>query len=167
MRLVDPSREWHAAFLDMAREYEAESAGHHRYASALRDFDGYLRRVEAGRRGEGLPAGWVPATELWLEHDGRIVGCVRLRLGLTPALENEGGHVGYDVRPSMRRRGYGTVLLRLALTEARALGVERVRITCDDDNVGSIRVIERNGGVLAGRGVSRETGKTVRQYWVE
>jgi predicted acetyltransferase len=149
----------------MARE--CESAGEHRYGLALRDFDAYLRWVEAGRRGHGLPEGWVPGTELWLEHDGKIVGSARLRLRLTPDLENEGGHVGYDVRPSMRRLGYGTALLRLALTEARALGLKRIRITCDDDNLGSIKVIERNGGALAGRGVSKRTGKTVRQYWIE
>jgi predicted acetyltransferase len=67
----------------------------------------------------------------------------------------------------MRRRGYGTALLRLALIEARARGIRRVRVTCDDDNLGSIKVIERNGGALDGRGVSKETGRTVRQYWIE
>jgi predicted acetyltransferase len=165
MRLVKPSGEWQSAFVDMAREYE--SAGDHRYSLAIRDFDAYLRKVDTGRQREGLPQGRVPGTEFWLEHNGKIIGCVRLRLGLTPDLENEGGHVGYDVRPSMRRRGYGTVLLRYALIEARALGIERVRITCDDDNLGSIKVIERNNGMLAGRGVSKQTGKTIRQYWIE
>ena len=165
MRLVMPSAQWESAFLEMTRE--CESAGEHRYALALRDFDAYLRKVESGRRGEGLPAGWVPSAEFWLEQDGKIVGCVRLRLGLTPDLEDDGGHVGYDVRPSMRRRGYGTALLRLVLIEARALGIGRARVTCDDDNLGSIKVIERNGGALAGRGVSKDTGKTVRQYWIE
>jgi len=165
MRLVTPSTQWQSAFLEMARECKA--AGDHRYALAVADFNAYLRRVETGRRGEGLPEGWVPGAEFWLEHDGTIVGCVRLRLGLTPDLEDEGGHVGYDVRPSARRRGYGTTLLRLVLIEARALGIERVRVTCDADNLGSIRVIERNRGVFAGSGVSKETGKTVRRYWIE
>src|SRR5204862_3123108 len=121
---------------------------------------------EMGRRGDCLPDGYVPSVEFWLEHDGLIAGCVRLRLGLTPDLENEGGHVGYDVRPSARRRGYGTALLRLAVIEAQALGVERTRVTCDEDNVGSIKVIERNGAVLTGSGVSPKTGKTVRRYWI-
>lgn len=165
MRLVMPSAQWQSAFLEMARE--CESAGDQRYVLALGDFDAYLRKIETGRRGEGLPDGWVPGAEFWLEDDGTIVGCVRLRFGLTPDLEHEGGHVGYDVRPSMRRRGYGTALLRLALIEARARGIRRVRVTCDDDNLGSIKVIERNGGALEGRGVSKETGKTVRQYWIE
>jgi predicted acetyltransferase len=61
---------------------------------------------------------------------------------------------------------YGTTLLRLAVAQARELGIERVRVTCDDDNIGSVKVIERNGGVLAGRGISEQTGKTVRQYWI-
>jgi predicted acetyltransferase len=165
MRLVDPSAQWQAAFLDLARE--CETAGDPRYSLAIRDFDAYLRRVEAGRHSEGLPDGWVAGSEFWLEHDEQIIGCARVRLGLTPELENEGGHIGYDVRPSMRQNGHGTVLLRLALIEARTLGIVRVRITCDDDNLGSIKVIERNGGVLAGCGVSKDTGKTIRQYWVE
>jgi predicted acetyltransferase len=165
MRLVAPSTAWGAAFLEMARE--CEEAGDHRYALALRDFDAYLRKVDAGRRAEQLPEGWVAGTEFWLEDEGRIIACARLRFSLTPDLENEGGHVGYDVRPSMRRRGFGTALLRLLLVEARALGIARVRVTCDDDNIGSIKVIERNGGALAGHGVSKETGKDIRQYWFE
>jgi predicted acetyltransferase/predicted nucleotidyltransferase len=149
----------------MARD--CVDTGDQRYVPALRDFDAYLLKVEDERRSEGLPQGSVPRNEYWLEHDGGVIACSRLRLRLTPELENEGGHIGYDVRPSMRRRGYGTALLGLTLVEARALGLERVLITCDDDNVGSINVIERNGGVLTGRGVSAETGKSVRQYWID
>jgi predicted acetyltransferase len=67
----------------------------------------------------------------------------------------------------MRRLGHGTALLRLVLIEARAQGIERVRVTCDDDNIGSIKVIERNGGVLSGHGTSTKTGKPIRQYWIE
>jgi predicted acetyltransferase len=148
----------------MASEYAG--AGDDRYALPLRDFDAYLRRIEMNRHGEDLPEGWVPSAEFWLEDHGRIVACARLRFSLTPDLEHEGGHIGYDVRPSMRRRGYGTVLLRLALAEARAIGIERVRITCDADNVGSITVIERNGGTLAGSAVSKRTGRVVWQYWI-
>jgi predicted acetyltransferase len=165
MRLVIPAVQWRDAFLEMARECEA--AGDERYALALRDFEAYLDSVEERRRSENLPEGRVPSTEFWLEDDGQIVGCARLRFRLTPELENEGGHIGYDVRPSKRRLGYGTALLRLALVEARAIGIARVRVTCDEDNVGSITVVERNGAALAGRGVSTETGRTIRHYWIE
>lgn len=165
MRLVTPSTPWRDAFLEMAAEYEA--AGEHRYASALRDFDAYLRKIEDDRRGENLSEGWVPGTEYWLEHDGKLIGRGKLRHMLNPRLEIEGGHIGYDVRPSMRRRGYATELLRLMLQRARAKGIERALVTCDDDNIGSIKVIERNGGMQAGTAVSPETGKLVRQYWIE
>jgi len=165
VRLVQPSAQWQSAFLEMVRDFE--SAGDTRYSLALRDFDAYLRKIETGRRSRDLPDGWVAGTEFWMERDGQIVACARLRFTMTPDLEHEGGHIGYDVRPSMRRHGYGTALLRLALAEARRLGIQRVRITCDDDNAGSIKVIERNGGTLDGFGTSKRTGKKVRQYWIE
>jgi predicted acetyltransferase len=149
----------------MARECDA--AGEHRYALALADFDAYLRKVESGRGTEGHPEGWIPGTEFWLEDHETIIACARLRFWLTPAQEYEGGHIGYDVRPSRRQRGYGTALLGLALVEARGRGISRVRVTCDADNIGSIKVIERNGGSYAGSVVSVETQKLVRQYWIE
>jgi predicted acetyltransferase len=67
----------------------------------------------------------------------------------------------------MRRLGYGTQLLRLALPVLREHGIRRVRITCDEDNIGSAKIIEKNGGVLSGKQISSQSGKTVRQYWIE
>lgn len=165
MRLVEPSPVWKNAFLDMARE--CADAGDPRYALALEDFNSYLRRVESGRKPEGNPEGWIARTEFWSEENRTIVACVRLRLWLTPDQEYEGGHIGYDVRPSMRCRGYGTSLLALALEEARSRGIDRVRITCDADNMGSIKIIERNGGAYVGSVISVESQKLVRQYWIE
>ena len=164
MRLVAPSEEWRSAFLEMAAECKA--CGDTRYDLALSDFPAYLRRIENGRTEIERP-GQVPRTEYWLEDAGKIVACVRLRFRLTAELEREGGHVGYDVRPSARRLGYGTRLLQLALPVLREHGIRRVRITCDDDNMGSTKIIERNGGTLAGKDISDETGKVVRQYWIE
>ena len=89
-----------------------------------------------------------------------------MRARLTPALTDEGGHVGYDVRPSLRRRGYGTRLLQLGLAEAQARGIRPVLITCDADNLGSIAVIERNGGVLSDEALSPRSGKLMRRFWV-
>lgn len=166
MKLVHPSFAWRSAFQNMARE--CESVGEHRYALALRDFHAYLWRVEEDRRiivrlGEERS----PQLEFWLEDRQTIIGCARLRLTLTPELEQEGGHIGYDVRHSMRRQGYGTALLGLMLVEARSHGLQRARITCDVDNEGSSKVIERNGGKLSGMALSPESGNTVKQYWIE
>jgi predicted acetyltransferase len=156
---------WQAAFVDMARDWEA--AGEERHALALSNFAAYLEKVERRCRGDGAEPGRVPGREFWLENDGQIVACVRLRLQLTEDLLAEGGHIGYDVRPSMRRCGYGTALLRLALVEARNHGITRVRITCDADNIASQKVIERNGGVFSDAGISDESGKLVRRFWIE
>jgi predicted acetyltransferase len=162
MQLVEASLGWKDAFLDYARESDRP-----RYAAALGDVAEYVRRIQHQTRAEGLPAGRVPGIELWLEDDGRIVAVAHLRFWLNADLEHEGGHIGYDVRPSLRRRGYGTRLLALALIEARRRGISRALLTTDDDNVGSIRIIERNGGRLAGCVTSRITGKPIRQYWIE
>lgn len=165
MRLLTPALEWKDAFQAMVRDYEA--AGEGRYSLALRDFPTFLRRIERDRQARGLPWGRVPALQFWLEDDGVLVARSSLRLRLSAALEREGGHIGYDVRPTARRRGIGTELLRLTLIEARARGIARVRITCDADNVGSRKIIERNGGEFAGEGVSDHSGKLVRRYWIE
>lgn len=164
VKLVEPSEKWESAFLEMAAEWSV--SGETRYTAALNDFPAYLRKIEDGRS-EIQPADRVPRTEYWLEDGGKIVACVRLRFRLTAELEQEGGHIGYDVRPTMRRLGYGTHLLRLALPVLRQHGIRRVRITCDEDNIASAKIIERNGGVLCGTGISHESGKTVRQYWIE
>jgi predicted acetyltransferase len=148
----------------MAQEWR--DAGEDRYGLALADFDGYLMRT---RRREELeqPQGRVPSSEFWLVSGSRVVGCVRLRHRLTPELEVEGGHIGYDVRPSARGHGFGTAALRLALNTARDRGLERVRVTTDADNVASVKVIERNGGILEGQSTSVRSGKPIRQYAIE
>ena len=94
------------------------------------------------------PEGFVPDTELWLVDGDEFLGRIGIRHRLTPGLLELGGHIGYDVRPSARRRGHATRMLRQALGVARGLGIERALITCAVDNVGSRRVIELNGGVL-------------------
>lgn len=109
----------------------------------------YLQVLWAHERGEHLPPDHVPSTFLFAFVGARIVGRVSIRHRLNAELERVGGHIGYTVVPEFRRQGYGTEILRQALAIARdRLGIARVLVTCDDDNLGSIRVIERNGGVL-------------------
>ncbi|MDP1918421.1 MAG: GNAT family N-acetyltransferase [Myxococcales bacterium] len=90
----------------------------------------------------------IPATHLWAIADDEFVGRLSIRHALNDALRIEGGHIGYDTVPSFRGRGVATEMLRQALPIARTLGLTSVLLTCDDTNARSIRVIERNGGVL-------------------
>jgi len=152
------------AFVDMAAEFAEH--GNSRYVGDAQDFSAFLARVRDQREERGLLPGVVPMSLFWLVRDHEILGSSRLRHTLTPELEQLGGNIGYDIRPSERRRGLGTILLRLTLERAQAMGLARVRITCDADNMGSIRVIEKNGGVLDAELLSPERGKSIRQYWI-
>lgn len=108
----------------------------------------------------------MPTTFLVADVAGRIVGRVSIRHELNERLLVEGGHIGYAVLQEYRRRGYASEILRQSLVVARTLGVERVLITCDDDNVGSSAVIERCGGVLDSMSTA-DDGHAVRRYWID
>lgn len=158
------------ALVDYAADFTA--AGEDRYAHITpemgwEEFAALLHKQEADAQVDGLPSGRVPQTVYFLVRTGgMILGSARLRHTLTPLLEREGGHIGYDVRPSQRGKGYATLLLGLILEEARHLGLTRILITCDEDNLASSRVIEKNGGILIDKLISEEDGKLVRRYWI-
>ena len=106
------------------------------------------------------PEGLVPCTYRWIVDGAEFVGYVAVRHALTPFLLEVGGHIGYAVRPSRRGEGHATRAFVQSLDVARGLGLDRVLVTCDDDNAPSAAVIEHGGGVLEDvRG-----GK--RRYWV-
>jgi predicted acetyltransferase len=94
------------------------------------------------------PVDRVPCTTLWWIDGDEYLGRLAIRHRLTDWLLNYGGHIGYDVRPTARRHGHATAMLRDALPLARGLGIGSVLVMCDTDNVGSRRVIENNGGAL-------------------
>ena len=106
----------------------------------------YVERVASWRDGQGLSPGYVPSTFLVAEVNGRIVGRVSIRHELNAWLSEFGGHIGYGVRPGLRRRGHAKEILRQALLIARDRGVTSALITCDDDNVASAATIEACGG---------------------
>src|SRR5579875_2852108 len=105
--------------------------------------------------------GYVPATTLWWVDGTEYLGRVSIRHRLNPRLLEVSGHIGYDVRPSARRRGHATAMLRAALPVAAALGIDPVLVTCDAGNIGSLKVIEANGGKLENR-----RGTKLR-FWIQ
>lgn len=131
-----------------------------------RPWDEYVRLLERWRRGQDLPPGHVPAAFLVAQVGPAVVGRTSIRFQLNPFLSRHGGHIGYGVRPGYRRRGYAGEILRQSLAIARAEGVTRVLVTCDDDNHGSAAVIVRNGGVETEPWVG-DDGAVTRRFWIE
>jgi predicted acetyltransferase len=174
-QLVPPTVQVWASFVAAMAEFRAEGRGgahdDSMIGSEIRDYGacwatlaGFREYVE-WLRGQALaysprPAGYVPCTTLWWVDGDDYLGRLAIRHRLTPQLRELGGHIGYDVRPSARRRGHATAMLRAALPIARRLGIEAALVTCDADNVASRKVIERNGGQL-----EDQRGDKLR-YWV-
>ena len=128
-------------------------------------FARYVERLAEQERGENLPGHFVPNSFRVADVGGVIVGRASIRHRLNERLLQEGGHIGYGVLPEHRRRGHAIEILRQSLAIVAGHGVERVLVTCDDDNVGSATVIERCGGVLAEVGVGHD-GQPLRRYWI-
>jgi predicted acetyltransferase len=129
-------------------------------------WDVYLAEQEDHRHGRNLPPRHVPGTFLVADAGGQIVGRSSVRFELNDFLASEGGHIGYGVLPQYRRRGFATEILRQSLIIARAAGVGRVLVICDEDNAGSRAVIETCGGALDSLGRNGE-GAPIRRYWID
>ena len=171
LRIVEPAVEYEAEFREFVDELFAEGRGHVAALPGQKrpgDFAAYVAKLRAQSRGEDLPEGYVPGTAYWLvDSDGRVLGIASLRHRLTEHLLHEGGHIGYSVRPTERNKGYGTRMCAMVLEKCREMGIMRVLITCDKDNVASARVIQKNGGVLENETISTETGKMKQRYWID
>ena len=170
LELVKLTPDLRFALLEMAEDFKA--AGESRYHSILHmndeAFFAYLRDLESDSLEEDPPSSVVPQTTYWLLRDGSsLIGACRLRQRLTPALEHEGGHIDYDIRPSERGKGYATRLLALALDRAREMGLAQVILTCDGDNAASKTVIEKTGGKLIETTTSRKSGHALLRYRID
>jgi predicted acetyltransferase len=165
MQLVNPCLDYKGSFLNALAEFEAE--GTHGNALARSDFDAYLARVDLNARGVDLREGIVPETTLWLVDGGEYIGTTGIRHRLNEKLIEFGGHIGYSIRPTKRRRGYGKKILELALPIAAELGIERALVTCDETNIASRKIIEANGGVLEDRVIIQGRDVPILRFWID
>lgn len=138
----------------MLQEIQSEENGLLNKANGL-TFDEYKEWLIAKQRDaeqKGIVDGWkVPSTTFWLYADGVPVGFGSIRHFLTEALSQAGGHIGYGIAPQFRGNGYGNEILRLLLKKADEIGLEKVLVTVDLDNIASQAVALANGGVITGR----------------
>lgn len=130
------------------------------------DFDDFLSQLRAVSQGKGLPPGFVADTTYWLVDGDTVVAVSNLRHELTEGLRREGGHIGYGVRPSARRRGHASRILRETLMRAAERGITDVVLTYAKNNTGSVRKIVRAGGVLVSEELLPERGEVVQRYLI-
>jgi len=173
-RLVVPSLDYCASYLAALAEGHADTADAHRATSLAQieaDPAAHIASLNAQhtiiRLPDGTELGTVPHAHLWLVAEDELIGRVSIRYQLNERLLRSGGHIGYGIRPSRRRQGFGRQALVLAKQNAREHGLHRVLLTCADDNIGSARIIESCGGVLETIEPHPDSPNTLmRRYWI-
>lgn len=165
MKLVKLEEKYKSQLTDMLDEWYATGEKIVPYAIRkvdYHDFEAYLDSLEVK---EGI-SGKVPdSTFFALDEERNIfLGAVNIRHYLNEALLLNGGHIGDGIRPSERRKGYATQMIGLALLECRKLGIDKVLMVCDKENIASAKSIMNNGGVLENEVVV--DGVTEQRYWI-
>lgn len=167
MELIRPSIEYRDTFIDGLKEYQLEGGFPTVDPEERRaNFTEYIERLDR-EFNEGYDDGKVHMEHLWLVDGDTYIGTALLRHQLNDFLLNIGGHIAYEIRPTERRKGYGMEILRLTLLEAKKIGLEKVLLTCDEDNIASKKIIEAHGGVEEDSFF--EEGMRVKKlrYWIE
>jgi len=169
IRLTVPSVEYAEKILDFKHELTMadESFSGCSYLEDYEDILTWIEKTKLHSDPETCPEDRTPASTFLAvrEEDDRIVGIIDLRHNIKKeALRVWAGHMGYSVRPSERRKGYAKEMLRLNLDNARAIGIEKLLLTCNEDNIASEKTILANGGVL--ESIIEVNGKNIKRFWI-
>ena len=170
--LTEPLPQYKNSFLEGLREFQQEGRMLNYNSQRIqKDFNSFLRHLQIQKDRDKISPNLVPTTQYWLiegnEHEGIYLGTFSLRHELNDMFFRVGGHIGYQIRPSQRLRGYGKELLRLGLQKARLFGFTRVLITCDEDNISSRKVIEYNGGQFENSVYVEGSSVQKLRYWID
>jgi predicted acetyltransferase len=166
--LTEPSERYQESYLEALQEFQAE--GRHRETpleEVTNNFGSFVQRLRELADRTKLKSGWVPGSDFWLIDGNDYLGRLSLRYELNEHLLQMGGHIGYEIRPSRRRQDYGKLILKYGLDGAKALGLKRVLLTCDEDNLGSRKIIESNGGTLENIIEVAGWPAKVCRYWIQ
>lgn len=168
IKLIVPDRTYEKEIIDYKAEFEQykENIDGSGMLGLSKTFDEWYGMLKDNECEETVREGYVPAnTYLAMRtSDGRIVGTVSIRFRLNDYLANFGGHIGYSVRQSERRKGYAKEILRLVLLKCKEKEINNVLITCDKENIASSKTILANGGVLENE--VPEGDYTTQRYWI-
>lgn len=170
LTLEIPDIVWKEQYLAMLAESIATD-GDYRFNNvplAQSDFAAFVQELDEEAKGLNLPPDIPPQQTYFLVKDHTtVIGEVRFRPHVKPPYEDRNGHIGYNLRPRYRGQGFGTRALALVLEEARRCGLPGVQIPIEGDNPASVRIVEKNGGVLYRQVTNTRTGETIACYWVD
>jgi len=166
MELVFPTIEHKQAAFDYKQEHIDRGEAHIHGSSGFMRADNYESWLEKiiWNKTQATPD-WVTGSVYFAIVDDKIVGTIAIRNYLNESLLNTGGHIGYGIRPSERRKGYGAKMLALTLEKCCALNLEKVLVTCDKDNIASAKTAMKNGGILDNKFIE-DNGNIVLRYWI-
>lgn len=165
--LIKPNADFEKEYFEMIRDWKINDENHIPWFISLEktDFSAMVEKLNGLSKGIGVEEGFVDNTTYWLVDSNRkIIGAINIRHRLNEFFLNYGGQVGYGVRPSQRKKGYARELLRMGLGICREMGLEKVLLCCNEDNIGSIKTILENGGVLDSKGIFN--GEKIQRYWI-
>lgn len=171
LRLIKLTKEYESELASMIDEWKFDQEVNHTnhspwaiFKNDYHDFDYYLSHLDD----KGDKKGKVPSSTLFLldVDRNRLLGACNIRHYLNEYLLLHGGHIGDGIRPSERGKGYATKMIGLALKECKKLGIEKVLMVCDKDNIASRKSIINNGGVLENEIYNEDKTRTEQRYWI-
>ena len=171
VKLIKLTKEYYSQLSEMIDEWKLDQEANQTnrspwaiFKNDYNDFEYYLNNLELSEPKDGK----VPDSVFFLLDVERniLLGAVNIRLYLNDYLLQYAGHIGDGIRPSERRKGYATEMIRLALIECKKLGMNKVLMVCDKTNIGSAKSIIKNGGIRENEFVD-EDGKIQQRYWIE
>lgn len=162
--LVEPCIEYKKGFENYVLAYKKINDEHYinKYKKALENFDEYLNDLYNYSKGIGLHQGEVITSTFWLIDNEDVIGVVRVR----HQEAKYAGHIGYDISPNYRNKGYGAKILKLALDKALMIGIKKAIVNCRLDNIASKKIIEKNNGELLGVIFDEDQNEKLYKYCI-
>ncbi|UCE36714.1 MAG: GNAT family N-acetyltransferase [Thermoplasmata archaeon] len=168
LKLIEPSIDYQKEYTQFLEDFKSTKE---KLVPFILEYDtskfpGFIQKLKDSSMGIGLPEGWIPHTTFWLvDPNKNVIGVVNIRHKINDKLERIGGHIGFSIAPSYRRKGYGKIILKLALDKVSKFGLKQVLLTCDKENIGSVKVIKYNNGVLDSEDIV--DGMRIQRYWIK
>ena len=168
--LMRPTAEYAEQIIECKKEYLAANSSMDGCGPLRRTDDvmEYIEKCALEENPETCPTSLVPATQFMLvrREDNKVLGFLQVRHCFNEYLSKFGGHIGYSVRPSERRKGYAKEMLGMALPFCREIGLDKVLITCIDGNIGSEKTILENGGIYECTVHEPNENKDLKRFWI-